>query len=287
MYQSSLAVSPYLLSETSDDTDILESDKLLDKLSQQQAAFCREYITDFNASRAARRAGYSPNGVTVTASQLLARPNIKVAVQQLLQERAERTQITADRVIYELSRMAFANMAEYIQTQPDGTAYIDLSTLTSEQAAAIQEVTTEHYVEGVGEDARVVKRVKLKLHPKTPALKLLGQHLGILIDKVHHSGEVNVNVGLDFGRLDVRMRQAALLIAEGKASSDDYVMLTKDEYRQLTGGSDGNGNANRGSGPVIDVTPRAQAQVETSTDTDTDNSYDQLSIGELPTREEW
>lgn len=100
-----------------------------------------------------------------------------------------------------------------------------------------------------------------------------------------NGGPIDVNVGLDFGRLDVRMRQAALLIAEGKADSSDYVMLTKDEYRRLTGSSDSDSHTNRGSGPVIDVTPRAQAQVETGTDTD--NSYDQLSIGELPTREEW
>ena len=43
----------------------------------------------------------------------------------------------------------------------------------------LAEVTVEDFVDGRGEDARAVKRVKFKLHDKRAALVDLGRHLGM------------------------------------------------------------------------------------------------------------
>jgi phage terminase small subunit len=75
-----------------------------------------------------------------------------------------------------------------VTTQEDGTAYVDLSNLTREQAAAISEIVTEEYVEGRGESARAVKRVKFKLADKQAALEKLGKVLGMFRDRHEHSG---------------------------------------------------------------------------------------------------
>jgi phage terminase small subunit len=48
------------------------------KLTMKQEAFCKYYMTNgFNATQAAISAGYSPNGIRVTACKLLAHANIK------------------------------------------------------------------------------------------------------------------------------------------------------------------------------------------------------------------
>jgi phage terminase small subunit len=68
-------------------------------LNTKQQAFVEEYIVDLNGSQAAIRAGYAKRSSTVTAAQLLAKPNIKAAVDKLMAERSERTKIDAEWVL--------------------------------------------------------------------------------------------------------------------------------------------------------------------------------------------
>ena len=132
-----------------------------------------------NATKAACNAGFSEKTAAQMAYKLMNRPRVKKLIEEEMAARAERCKINADEVLAELGKIARANMADYITIQPDGTAFIDLSVLTREQAAAIQEITVDEYVEGKGEDACDVKRVKIKLHPKEPALVDLAKHLGL------------------------------------------------------------------------------------------------------------
>ena len=144
---------------------------------ERQKIFAREFAATLNATQSAIAAGYTPRSATSTASILLTKPNVKELVIKLLAERHQKLEINALRVLQEIAHSAFSNMADYIRITKDGDAYIDLSKLTREQSSAIQEITVEDYVEGRGEDAREVKRTKLKLVPKTPALEMLGRHL--------------------------------------------------------------------------------------------------------------
>ena len=85
-------------------------------------------------------------------------------------------------------RDGFSNMLDYVKVDgPD--AFVDLSTLTRDQAAAIQEVTVEDYKDGRGENARDVRRVKVKLSDKRAALVDIGKHLGMFKELHEHSGK--------------------------------------------------------------------------------------------------
>lgn len=55
----------------------------------------------------------------------------------------------------------------------------DLKALPDAHSAAVQELTTEEYLEGRGEDAKLVKKTRIKLHGKEPALVNIGKHLGM------------------------------------------------------------------------------------------------------------
>ncbi len=91
-------------------------------------------------------------------------------------------------MLSELARLGFSNMMDFMNITGEDDAFVDLSEITREQAAAISELTVEDYVEGRGDDAREVRRVKVKLADKKAPLELLGKYLQLFADRVEHSG---------------------------------------------------------------------------------------------------
>jgi phage terminase small subunit len=75
-------------------------------LSPRQAKFVECYALDRNAVRAARNAGYSPNGAKVTACRLLTNANLKAALAAKELELALKIDVTKQRVIGELRAAA-------------------------------------------------------------------------------------------------------------------------------------------------------------------------------------
>lgn len=153
------------------------------KLTPKQEAFARAYVETGNASEAYRRVygGDDAKDETVhpAASKLLKSYKVSTRVAQLQTDLAAKHDVTADRIVRELALLGFSNMLDYIRTTAEGDAYVDLSSLTREQAAAISEVVVEEYTEGRGDDARNVKRTRFKLSDKRASLVDLGKHLGM------------------------------------------------------------------------------------------------------------
>src|SRR5258708_1159088 len=144
-----------------------------------------------NSGRAAYgTAGYKAKGAVAdaAASRLLRNVRVSARIAELKGVAAQASTIEATRVLDELAKLAFANMADYMRVGPDGDPVLDFSNLTRDQAAALVEVTVEDYLDGRGEDARKVRRVRFKLADKRGALVDLGKHLGLFKDRVEHSG---------------------------------------------------------------------------------------------------
>lgn len=162
-------------------------------LTLKQQFFVKHYLIDKNATKAAIAAGYSKKTAEVAGSRLLKNVKVQAAINKRVGKQFEKLDITADRVLNEIALLGFANMQDYIGTS-GREAYVDLSTLTRDQAAAIQEITSEVFISGTakneeGEDVPVeVKRTKFKLADKRGALELLGKHLKLFTDKVEHDG---------------------------------------------------------------------------------------------------
>jgi len=76
-------------------------------LTDKQLAFCHEYCKDFNGNQAAIRAGYSEKTARKIADQLLNKPEILEQVEILKKQLTKRHEITRDRLIQELSKIAF------------------------------------------------------------------------------------------------------------------------------------------------------------------------------------
>lgn len=114
--------------------------------------------------------------------------------------------VTKERVLEELALLAFANQADFIVIQADGSAYTDLSGMTREQLAAIQEITVDTYQEGRGDDAVPVKSVKIKLAPKTAALELLGKNQRLFAEVLEHSDLTDIADTMTTRRAERRKR---------------------------------------------------------------------------------
>jgi phage terminase small subunit len=162
------------------------------ELTPKQARFVQEYLIDLNATQAAIRAGYSAKTAEQIGHQLLKKTSVAEAVAQAQAKLSEKTGITVERVLEEYAKLGFANMQDYIRVTDEGDAYVNLSEMSRDQAAAIAEVKVEDFKDGRGEDARDVRRVTFKLSDKRAALDSIAKHLGMFTEKHEHSGNVEI-----------------------------------------------------------------------------------------------
>jgi HD superfamily phosphohydrolase len=90
-------------------------------------------------------------------------------------------------VLVELSKLGRSNIKRAVLRGDDTDQLVEsIDSLPDDAAATVQELTIETYIEGAGEDARRVKRVKVKLHSKHAALAELRRHHEP--DKHEHTG---------------------------------------------------------------------------------------------------
>jgi len=165
-------------------TEIKEKPK-----AQKEHDFVLLYFKTGKMGEAARQAGFTGTSgtVAVMATSILKKPKAQAMLQALRQRAQERTEITSDKLLKELGKVAFANMRNYVRLDKNGDPHPDLSDLDEEGWAAIEELTTETYIEGSGDYAREVKRVKIKLSPKLAAIEKAMKHLG-MFDKRRSGG---------------------------------------------------------------------------------------------------
>ena len=141
--------------------------------------------------RAYRLAGYK--GDRRDATKLRHSPDVARRLEEILASRdraetkavertIERTAITKQRVIEELAKIGFANMADYTRLV-GSERVVDLADASLDHLAAVQEIVVEDFKDGRGENARDVRRVKLKLHDKKGALVDIGRELGMFINR--------------------------------------------------------------------------------------------------------
>lgn len=88
--------------------DFDEKQELFPDLTDKQECFVAEYLVDFNATAAAKRAGYSENSASEIGYQLLQKTSVQTAVRQAVEDRAKRTNLKQDQVVQELCQVAFS-----------------------------------------------------------------------------------------------------------------------------------------------------------------------------------
>lgn len=161
------------------------------KLTIKQENFCNYYVECGNASEAYRRSyncsKLSNKSIWELSSQLL--NNIKVAsrVKELQYEQKEQSDITKEKILKELSCIAFTDIRDFLTLESGQVCFKDSKDWTPEMA---------HAVEGV----KMTKDgIELKLHGKSWSIsricKMLGYDEPTILDL--RNALVQVDTGID------------------------------------------------------------------------------------------
>lgn len=81
-------------------------------LNPKQKLFVKAYLVSKNATAAAKKAGYSPKSAHSIGEENLRKPEIKAEIDKELKAQAEKHEISADRVIKEISEIAFQKLTK-------------------------------------------------------------------------------------------------------------------------------------------------------------------------------
>jgi phage terminase small subunit len=179
--------------------DIPVEDRILDA---REHLFVEHYVCGgprerANAYRAARAAGY-PHTTAETYSAMWVRPGSEKdqkpwVYEAILARRAElaaKEGITPEWIKEQL--VILAKGARVNKVTPAGDPYIDLSDATHDELSTLKSTQVEEYMEGRGEDARVVKKIKVETYDRLSAVKELAKIHGLgTTSKVVHSNDPN------------------------------------------------------------------------------------------------
>ena len=138
-------------------------------LTAKQRTFVEEYLVDLNATQAAIRAGYSAKTAGSVGNENLQKPDIAAAIQEAMDKRSERTEITADYVLQSI----YQTMERCKQVEP---------VLDRRGDPVLVETP----------DGGEAKAFTFNAAGVLKGAELLGKHLKLFTDKVEHSGGLAV-----------------------------------------------------------------------------------------------
>lgn len=158
-------------------------------LTEKQKIFCREYILDWNATRAAKVAGYSEETAQQIGFENLSKPVIQAHIKEIQKDMEKAAGISRLMILNEHKKIAFSSIAHLHNTW---VSRKDFETLSEDQKACIMEITTQTRIEkdysvNPEGDVMQVDYVKIKLYSKQASLDSLSKMLGYNEpDKVEH-----------------------------------------------------------------------------------------------------
>jgi hypothetical protein len=152
-------------------------------LTIKQENFCNYYLECGNASEAYRRAYNAANMKDETiwsrASKLLAEYKVSTRVEELRKQANDLSRITKERILKELSNMAFSSISEMHNTWIERKEF---DKLTNSQKASIKSISTKVLKKNIGtkEDPQIVdvEFVKIELYDKIKAIECINKMLG-------------------------------------------------------------------------------------------------------------
>ncbi len=154
-----------------------DSEKQLE-MKDKRRRFVEEYLVCRDATKAAVAAGYTRATASARGYLFLREPGVAEIIAEHDRALTAKLEITAERVLLEMSRLAFSDHRKLYNT--DGSLK-PLHELDDDTAAALAAVESVTRAARGGEPASQLHKVKLG--NKQPALVQLGRHLRLFSEK--------------------------------------------------------------------------------------------------------
>lgn len=154
-------------------------------MTELQKRLCEEYLKDFNAAAAARRAGYSEKQANAAAYVVLQKPHVQEYLSGLIAKVKERNLIEVDDLVQELKSIAFSDMADFYDEDND---IHPVKKIPESARRALGQYTDERIPSKYGD--RTSKTIKL--HSKLDAIEKLMRYLGAYEKDNKQKGEIDL-----------------------------------------------------------------------------------------------
>ena len=149
-------------------------------LTVRRRVFVEEYLRCWNASEAARRAGYSERSAYAQGCRLL--KNAEVLAYR--DERLVELKAGTDEVITGLTEIGRGDMSDFVHVSEEGVLGFDLT--GAKESGKFRLVKSLAF----GKDGEV----KLELYCRDAALVQLGKAHGLFRDEVRHTGNITIEL---------------------------------------------------------------------------------------------
>lgn len=146
-------------------------------LTEKQELFCQRYLIDFNATKAAKDAGYSEETAYAIGWENLRKPEIQERIQQIRAEMGKSFNITRERIAQEYARLAFFDIKKVYNEDGELLPITDLDDDTAAAIAGI-EVANDWDKDESGKSVIVGQLRKIKISDKRAALDSLAKLMG-------------------------------------------------------------------------------------------------------------
>lgn len=157
-------------------------------MTGKEKRFCEEYVIDYNATRAAKAAGYSQKTAKEIGCENLTKPHIKDHIDLIRSNLQELANISALLTITELKKIAFSNIARF---RDDWMQLKCFDGIMEDEKACISEITAITKTNKAGD---VTEIVKLRLYDKLEAIEKINKMLGYNAPEKHEIDGISFNI---------------------------------------------------------------------------------------------
>lgn len=119
----------------------------------------------------------------VRAYDLIRRPLVQAAIAERLMKIAGKFELTAERVLAEVAKIAYSNMDDYFVKGEDGVRKLNLDDATRDQMAAVGKIKVKRTTDK--ETGDVTEEIEFALHDKLGALEKAMKNLGLYAPEKH------------------------------------------------------------------------------------------------------
>ena len=144
-----------------------------------EVRFIAAYMRTSNKKEALEQCGLAPG------SNVLTRPHVQAAIEGYYEEEFDKHAITADAVLGEMAKIAFANVDDFINDDMS----VNRERPSRGVMAAVKKVKVKRSRRGE-DDEFEVEDIEIEMYDKLAALDKLARHLGVYNDTIKIEGDL-------------------------------------------------------------------------------------------------